>query len=546
MATTFCNPLELPYFIQPSDPCRREAADPVGLVFRGDYYIFASKSNGYWWSSDFRNWTLVTPPALPLEAYAPAVLAYEDALYFMASEDGWIYRSDAPKDPASWRKVGPARKDVDPALFLDDDGRVYLYYGCSDGGPISGVELDPKNNFQEIGAPVDFIWQNRAVHGWEQGGEANDLASTWIEGSWMSRHGGRYYLQYAAPGTQWKTYGDGVYVADAPLGPFTYAESSPFSYKPSGFIAGAGHGSTFPDKSGRWWHLTTGAISVAHMFERRLVLFPVELDAQGRLFARTEFGDYPQFLPDSGAGHAPGWMQLSAGKPVTASSALDGHPPEAAVEEESRTWWSAATKAPGEWLQVDLGPGRTIHAVQVNFAEEGVTARGAVLGFAQRYRVEISDDGTTWRGLIDQSANTRDVPHAYHELAATVQARFVRIVDVATPGGGYFSLRGLRVFGRAEGKPPGVASGLAVHRHADDPRRATLTWSAVPGAQGYLVRGGVAADALYLPWEVWGKTTLSIGSLNANTGYSFTVAAFNEAGVGGASPLVACGDQVAM
>ena len=31
---------------------------------------------------------------------------------------------------------------------------------------------------------------------------------------------GRYYMQYAAPGTQYKSYGDGVFVADSVMGPW--------------------------------------------------------------------------------------------------------------------------------------------------------------------------------------------------------------------------------------------------------------------------------------------------------------------------------------
>lgn len=48
----------------------------------------------------------------------------------------------------------------------------------------------------------------------------------------MIKHDGKYYLQYAAPGTQFRTYGDGVYVGDSPLGPFRAMESNPFSFKP--------------------------------------------------------------------------------------------------------------------------------------------------------------------------------------------------------------------------------------------------------------------------------------------------------------------------
>ena len=89
-----------------------------------------------------------------------------------------------------------------------------------------------------------------------------------IEGAWMNKVQGKYYLQYAAPATQNNIYGDGVYVGDTPLGPFRYQNNNPFSYKPGGFIPGAGHGSTMQDFYGNWWHTSTMVIAVNHQFER--------------------------------------------------------------------------------------------------------------------------------------------------------------------------------------------------------------------------------------------------------------------------------------
>ncbi|MBR6091066.1 MAG: family 43 glycosylhydrolase [Anaerolineaceae bacterium] len=83
----------------------------------------------------------------------------------------------------------------------------------------------------------------------------------YIEGAWMDKHDGRYYLQYAFPGTQYNIYGDGIYVSDSPLGPFTLADNNPFSYKPGGFLPGAGHGSSMEDMQGNWWHAATMRIS---------------------------------------------------------------------------------------------------------------------------------------------------------------------------------------------------------------------------------------------------------------------------------------------
>jgi len=43
-----------------------------------------------------------------------------------------------------------------------------------------------------------------------------------MEGASMTKYNGKYYLQYAASGTQFNFYGDGVYIGETPIGPFTY------------------------------------------------------------------------------------------------------------------------------------------------------------------------------------------------------------------------------------------------------------------------------------------------------------------------------------
>ncbi|MDZ7633555.1 MAG: family 43 glycosylhydrolase [Bacteroidales bacterium] len=86
----------------------------------------------------------------------------------------------------------------------------------------------------------------------------------------MTKKDGRYYLQYSGPGTEFKSYADGVYVSDNPLGPFNLQSHNPFAGKPEGFASGAGHGSSFSDKYGNFWHIGTITISQKHVFERRI------------------------------------------------------------------------------------------------------------------------------------------------------------------------------------------------------------------------------------------------------------------------------------
>ena len=535
--TTFCNPLNLDYMIQKDHKkdWYREAADPVALFYKGNYYLFASKSGGYWVSPDFVTWKLVTPPNLPLNQWAPAVFEYKGALYFMATSDGKIYRSEHPEDPNSWAVAGKVRGDQDPALFLDDDGRVYLYYGCHPGGPISGVELDPANHFTEIGQPVDLLWQDSEERGWERNGEHHNGTRVYIEGGWMTKHDGKYYLQYAAPGTQLKCYSDGCAISEKPLGPFIYAPGSPISSKPDGFLGSAGHSAVFSDPIGNLWRIVTAVIGVNHSFERRIALYPQGFDKDGRMFTRTILGDYPQYLPGTRSqtekGNSPGWMLLSYGKPVTASSSLPGHPPENAVDENIKTWWSAAGTKPGEWLQIDLGKKESLRAVQVNFAEVGLTGENRTHDFSQRYILETSTDGKNWTVLADKRENLKDVPHDYLELTHPVETRFVRITDFGTPAGGNFSLRGLRLFGNGGGQAPASVDQVSVARQAASRREAAISWTALPDAEGYIIRYGVAPDALLNQFEVRGSHALDINSLNVTPGYWFAVDSFNENGI---------------
>ena len=144
---TICNPVNLSYRFCLDAPSRREAADPTMVTFKGEYYLFASKSGGYFHSTDLVHWDLITTSDLPLEDYAPAVVEMKDTLYFMASGDApvKIYKTANPKT-GKWQ-IANANFPIgmiDPDLFVDDDGRLFFFYGCSNVNPIYGVELDKK------------------------------------------------------------------------------------------------------------------------------------------------------------------------------------------------------------------------------------------------------------------------------------------------------------------------------------------------------------------------------------------------------------------
>ncbi|MFP5039912.1 family 43 glycosylhydrolase [Parasediminibacterium sp. JCM 36343] len=534
---TYCNPMDISYRFRPDTPSRREAADPTIVLFKNKYFLFASKSGGYWASDDLKSWQFLTNNTLPWEAYAPTAVVIGDELYFLAS-GSTIYKTSDPV-LGNWVKCGQIPIHViDPCLFLDDDKRLYLYYGSSSKEPLKAVEIDYNNGFSFIGTPIPTIYSNAKEHGFEHGGNENTgNGNPYMEGSWINKHDGKYYLQYAAPGTQYKSYADGVYESTNPLGPFTYATHNPFSYKPSGFIAGAGHSNTFQDKYGNYWHVSTMVISVKHIFERRLGLFPAGFDKDGIMQVFTGFGDYPFLIPDKKIDNVEalfkGWMLLSYNKPVTVSSTLDTvkYKPIFSVDEDIKTYWSASTGNKGEWLMVDLQGKPTINAMQINFAEQDTKTLGRPeVQAGYQYVVEYSNDKQNWHTVIDQSTINEDRTHPYFQLQKPIKAAYIRVMNIATPDG-KFAISGLRVFGKANAPLPKAFTDFTIIRQPEDKHRVKLSWEKVDGATGYNVRYGIASDKLYSNYIVNGKTALDIRSLNTNNSYWFTVDVFNEAGV---------------
>lgn len=535
---TYCNPLDISYRFSVEKPERREAADPTVVWFKDRYYLFASKSGGYWQSENLLDWNFIKTDQIPTEEYAPTAIAIQDTLYFLASstEKSTIYGS---ADPLSG-KWTVAREELetpvwDPAFFLDDDNRLYLYWGCSNEKPIYGVELDYASNFSFVEEPKTLKQANPAKFGWEVSGDFNTLVdqAPWIEGAWVNKHNGKYYLQYSGPGTEYKSYSDGVYVADSPLGPYKAQQHNPFAYKPEGFTSGAGHGSTFADRYGNLWHMGTITISQKHIFERRLGLFPAFIDENGTLYCDTSYGDFPIILPEKKIESFdevfPGWMLLSLHKTTTVSSSIDSLGAQNITDEDIRTYWAAETGGEGEYAMVDLEEVCKIRALQINFAEHDIDYERLRKTPVHRFIVEFSKDKENWEPLIDYSANTSSQTHNYFQLEESLDARYLRITNLEIPTGN-FALSGFRVFGNGSGPLPAKPMNLEITRNAQDKRKVALTWEKTENALGYNIKYGSRPDQLYQNYQVYQDTAVTINSLHTDQDYYFSIEAFNARG----------------
>ena len=543
--TTYCNPLNLdytyPFHNSHLGKSYRSGADPAVVEFRGEYYMFVTRSWGYWHSKDLLNWDFITPEKWYFEGCnAPAAHNYKDSvLYVCGNPSGAmsILYTDNPKR-GDWKAVPSVLHDLqDPALFIDDDERAYMYWGSSNRWPIRGKELDMKNKFLPIAKkPDSLLFLRPDIYGWERFGEnhTSDI-KPFIEGAWMTKHNGKYYLQYAAPGTQFNVYGDGVYVGKSPLGPFQYAAHNPFCYKPGGFATGAGHGSTVCGPGGIYWHFGTIHLSINYKFERRLCMFPTFFDEDGVMYSDTYFGDYPHYSPDqvsrqTTSGGFRGWMLLSYGKPVKASSQLESYPVENVTDENLKTFWVAGKNDDKQWVEIDLEEVSDVYALQLNFFDYEETGFwGRMPNLRQRYLVEASVDGARWRVLVDYRNSFRDAPHNYIELDQPIEARYIRYRHHYVPGKN-LAMGDIRVFGLGRGKKPATVKGFTVVREADE-RNARISWKSVKGAQGYNVLWGVALDKLYSSWMVYGDNSLDLRALTVGQKYYFAIEAFNENGI---------------
>lgn len=541
---TYCNPLNVDYTYMIYDAGRdisyRSGADPAVVEFRGEYYMFVTRSNGYWHSTDLQNWNFITPKGYwyPQGCNAPAAHNYKDSVLYVCGDPSGVMSvmsSDDPKSGVWTSGVGIIANLQDPDLFIDDDGSAYMFYGSSNVYPIRAIELDRTHNFlPKTDERVPLFGLDLDKHGWERFGENHttdtDLGG-FIEGPWMTKHNGKYYLQYGSPGTEFNVYGDGVYVADHPMGPYTYQKHNPVSYKPGGYMNGAGHGSSVKGPGGMWWHFASMSLSINVNWERRLCMFPMGFDEDGIMYCDTRFGDYPRYAPSVSQkrGQFRGWMLLSYKKPVTVSSQVGDYAAAGLTDELTKTFWLAEKNDDSQWVVIDLQNPASVCAVQVNYHDYKTGMYGRYPNLRHRYQIEGSVDGKEWKVLIDKSNSYKDTPNDYTELEFPEKVRYVRYknIEVPTPS---LAISEIRVFGLGEGKAPQKVKKLNLERQADR-RDIAISWTPVKGAQGYNVLWGIAPDKLYSSWMVYDANELFMKSLTIDQDYYFSIEAFNENGV---------------
>lgn len=118
---------------------------------------------------------------------------------------------DIIKKPLIWSGEGG---DIDPTVFIDDDGTAYLYYGNNK----CRYAILGTNMMSIKAGPITVELTKEAFGGVKDGDRINGV-DAYEEGPWLSKRNGKYYLSYAAGGVpEHISYS----MADSPRGPWHY------------------------------------------------------------------------------------------------------------------------------------------------------------------------------------------------------------------------------------------------------------------------------------------------------------------------------------
>lgn len=164
-------------------------------------------------------------------------------LYFPAKRPDGIFQigvavSDSPVGPFVPEKEAiKGSYSIDPAVFGDEDGKHYIYFGGIWGGQLqkyrknkySEDHHEPAGNEQALGPIVarlrddmlEFDEEPKEIKILDENGNcllANDNDRRFFEASWVHKYNDKYYFSYSTGDTHFICYA----IGDNPYGPFVY------------------------------------------------------------------------------------------------------------------------------------------------------------------------------------------------------------------------------------------------------------------------------------------------------------------------------------
>lgn len=239
-----------------SDDLSLKFGDPFIMLYDNQYYAYgtnAADGIAVYVSKDLKEWKYSGIALSKEDSYAdkwfwaPEVYEINGKfyMYYSADEHVCVATSESPMGPfRQMEKVPmiPSEKAIDNSLFIDDDGTPYMFFvRFNDGNNIWSVELE--KDYCTI-KPETMRHCFSVTEEWE------NIWPRVVEGPFVIKHKGLYYMTYSANSYESQDYAVGYAVASSLSGTWTKSEDNPVLRRP-GALVGVGHNSLFKDKSGK-------------------------------------------------------------------------------------------------------------------------------------------------------------------------------------------------------------------------------------------------------------------------------------------------------
>ncbi|GAB3425604.1 glycoside hydrolase family 43 protein [Niabella aquatica] len=242
-------------------------ADPTIFIHQGKYYLYGTDGSTpdigikAHVSADKKLWNPTSRPGGAYAArtgetfgtkgfWAPQVWYRNNKFYmaYVANEQIAIATSDSPEGPFSaTAPIAFDQKNIDPFVFIDDDGKKYLYHvDITNGNKIYVATIN--DDFTAIDKTTRTLCLT-AVDPWEI------IQARVVEGPTVIKHKGLYYLVYTANHFENQRYAVGYATSASPMGPWTKAAENPILSMDNTGKPGVGHGDIFFDTDGSMYYV---------------------------------------------------------------------------------------------------------------------------------------------------------------------------------------------------------------------------------------------------------------------------------------------------
>lgn len=213
--------------------------------------------------------------------WAPQVFEFRDKFYmaYTANENIAVAFSDSPLGPftsSSKEALKAPGKLIDPFIFVDEDGKKYLYHvRLDDGNRIFVAEMDDelksiKPETLERCISAEKQWENTAQVEWPV-----------TEGPTVLKHEELYYLIYSANDFRNPDYAVGYASSSSPLGPWKKSDNNPIVHKDLIEESGPGHGDVIMDKDGGMQYVLHTHFSDNAVGPRKTAIVKMSFDGEG-------------------------------------------------------------------------------------------------------------------------------------------------------------------------------------------------------------------------------------------------------------------------